>query len=358
MPQAGPDRLSSVEQKITTAGAEVPISAFLAREPLVAAAEADLRSAQESELDAERCERIKVIGLYIEAQRTHAVRVLREQIENDSIQDERVADERYHEGKGSHLDVWRTEVLHFQAEDRLDIAVDDERVARDALALEIGSDESSILLPALPLEDVLLDVIWKEFRKFGVTPGGSRLPIGDAVAIALAKRPEIAAAQAEVDADADRVRAAQRAGLPQLTAQLGYAYGVDTELNVNGPAGTVTLAFPLNGRRAAEAAAARARLGVALAQLAAVQQAATLEVGAAFAALRTDLYRSAAWTPMQASRAAKAVADDFYQGKASGSALLEARRTYDDAAIDAINGSAALDDAENTWPLVLGEMPQ
>ena len=342
MPQAGAERVRSVEQKITTVGAEVPLSAFVSREPLVAAADADLRSAQASELDTERRERIKVIGLYIDAQRAHAVRVLREQIESDSMEDERVAEDRFHGHKGPHLDVWRTEVLHFHAEEALEIALDDERVALAALAQEIGSEETSISLPALPF----------------ITPGVPRTPIGDALAVALAKRPEIPAAQAEVDAETARARAARRAGLPQLTAQLGYAYGVDTQLNVNGPAGAVTMALPLSGQPAAAAAAAQARRDTAKANLAAAQQAVTLDVKAALATLRSDVFRNDQFVADIALKAARSVAASFRQGKASGVALDEARRNYDDAALEAIAGSAALNDAEDTWPLVLGEMPQ
>ena len=342
MPQAGLERLSSVEQKLTTVGAEIPISVFATRQPLVAAADADLRGAQLNEIDTERRERIKVIGLYIDAQRAHAVRVLRERIENDSSEDERVAEDRFHGHKGPHLDVWRTEVLHFHAEDALEIALDDERVAVAALAQEIGSEEASISLPALPF----------------ITPGVPRTPIGDALAIALAKRPEISAAQAEVDAETARARAAQRAGLPQLTAQLGYAYGVDTQLNVNGPAGTVTVALPLSAQPAAAATAAQARSETAKAKLAASQQAVTLDVKAALATLRSDVFRNEQFVADIALKAAGSVAESFRQGKASGNALVEARLEYNDAALEAIAGSAALDDAEDTWPLVLGEMPQ
>ncbi len=94
------------------------------------------------------------------------------------------------------------------------------------------------------------------------------------------------------------------------------------------------------------------------AQLAATRQAVTLEVGAAFGMLRSYLFRSDGIPPITALRAAQSVADSFRRGEASGLALVEARRTYNDAAVDAIAGNAALDDAEDTWPLVLGEMPR
>ena len=338
-PQAGATN-TSVLQRLTTVGGQISLSDLAARDPAIAQAQAVLRSARAGEIAAERTERLKLIHLYVEAQRTHAVRVLRETIEASSLAFARAVSVRYRNGDASRLDEGRSDIVHMQAEADTVAAKASETDALAALAMEIGQEPSSIALPALE---------WRE------APTG--VPsIDGAVAIALAHRPEIALARADVEAEEAALHVARKGRLPALTAQMGYTYGTDTEIPVHGPSANLTLDFPVSGASAATVAAQSARMEQARARLSATTRTLTLEVEAAYRALKTDVYEefAAGVASGEAENVVKATELGFRNGASSSLEVTQARLTYAQAAIGKLAGEAAFDEALAAWPLTLG----
>ncbi len=338
-PQAGATN-TTVLQRLTTVGGQISLSDLASRDPAVAQAEASLRSTQASEVAAERAERIRVIHLYVEAQRTHAVRVLRETIEASTLAFARAVSVRYLRGDASRLDEGRSDIPHLLAEADTVAAKADETDALAALAMEVGREPSSVSLPKLA---------WRE------SPTGMPT-VGGAVEFALAHRPEIALARADVRAEEAALRVAHKAGLPALTAQVGYTYGTDTEIPVHGPSANLTLDFPVSGAASATVAAQSARVEQARARLNATAQTVTLEVGAAFRALKADVYEefAAGAASREAESVVKATELGFSNGASSSLEVTQARLTYAQAAIEKLAREAAFDEALATWPLTLG----
>jgi len=219
----------------------------------------------------------------------------------------------------------------------------DERNALEALALEIGRDSGSIALPALL---------------------NAQLPAGlpaknDAVERAISNRPEIASAQADVAAEEASLRVARNAALPALTAQMGYTYGTDTEVNVHGPSANLSLTFPVSGASGAAAIAQSARIDQARARLAAAIQNVTIEVGAAYEMLTADAYAAQAATVARRAAMSEVTATQvgYRNGAVSSLEVLDARRTFAEVAISELAARAAFDEALDVWPLSLGEEP-
>ncbi|HVA27408.1 MAG TPA: TolC family protein [Candidatus Baltobacteraceae bacterium] len=338
-PQAGATN-TTVLQRLTTVGGQISLSDLAGRDPAVARAQASLRSAQASKIAVERAERIRVIHLYVEAQRAHAVRVLREMIEASSLAFARAVSVRYRNGDASRLDEGRSDIVHIQAEADTVAAKAGETDALAALAMEIGREPNAIALPTLE---------WRE------APTGMPT-IDGAVEFALAHRPEIALARADVTTEEAALRVAGKAGLPALTAQVGYTYGTDTEIPVHGPSANVTLDFPVSGVSAATAAAQSARVEQARARLTAVTWGLRLEVEAAYRALKTDVYEefAAGAASAEAEKVVKATELGFNNGASSSLEVTQARLTYAQAAIAKLAGEATFDEALATWPLTLG----
>jgi multidrug efflux system outer membrane protein len=341
VPQAGPIG-GSVLQKLTTYGAQINLSELIGRDPAVAAAQHALRAAQESERDAERAERIKAIGLYVDVERTQAVRRLREAIVASARDDQRAAKLRYAAGDAPRLDVVRADVALASAQADLAAAVADESNAILALAVESGDPAVEVE----PMPDALERLL----------PDG----VADAaLARALARRPEILIAQADVASEEAAVRGARAAALPAITAQAGYTTGVDTAANVGGPSANVTLDLPLSGTNAGRVHAEEARLAQARARLNAALQAVTLDVRAAFTTLAAQ--RGAVRATTQALREARdevrAAEIGYREGASSSLDLADARRTYALAAVEDVTARAALYETIQTLRLIAGDVP-
>ncbi len=339
-PQAGPTN-NNVLQRLTTLGGQISLSDLAERDPAVAQAQASLRSARANEISAERAERIKLIHLYVEAQRTHAVRLLRETIEASTLAFARAVSVRFRNGDASRLDEGRSDIPHLLAEADTVAAKTDETNALLALAMEVGRKGSSIALPNLA---------WRE------SPNG--MPTVDgAVAYALAHRPEIALARADMETQEAGLGVARKAGLPALTAQVGYTFGTDTEIPVHGPSANLTLDFPVSGAASATVAAQSARVEQARARLTAATQTLTLEVEAAYRALKADVYEefAAGAASDEANAVVKATELGFRNGVSSSLEVTQARLTYAQAAIEKLSREAAFDEALAAWPLTLGD---
>jgi len=340
-PQAGITNNSAL-QKLTTVGGQVSLTDLAGRDPAIAQAQAALRSALASELDAERAERIKVVGLYVEVQRAHEVRLLRESIAVASRADSRAAELRFAAGDAPRLDTVRADIARIQAETDLLAAETAERVARAAFASEIGGEAGALEVPALLRQ----------------RPAG--LPtLNDALELALERRPEIAAAKGDLDAEVASLRGARFNGLGTLTVQAGYAYGVDTQINVRGPSANVTLDVPVGGSNAAEVAAQSARVDESRARLAAATQSVSLEVGAAYEMLAADTsaLSAAAAARAEAEQEIRATQIGYRSGASSSLELIDARRTFAQALVTEVSARAVLDEALDAWPLVLGMEP-
>jgi multidrug efflux system outer membrane protein len=340
-PQFG--TVGTVEQRLTTAGASIALVDLSGRSPAVAAAQADLRSAQAGELDAERTERIKVVGLFFDAVRTAEIRRLRETIVSSEEADVRAARLRYGAGEAPRLDVLRANVALARAQADLATARADETNALHTLALETAHDALSVQLPGLA------DLTLREPLRAAPAPDV-------AIARALELRPEIAAARADVASEQAAIRVAQRAAIPGVAAQVGYTTGTDTGVHVAGPSANLTVDVPLSHSASDRVRAERARLDQADARLDARQRAIQVEVGNAVRSYAASMVATAAAAHARAAAADEVRATEIgYRAGASSSLDLEdARRVYAQAAVDEATALAAQRQAEATLAALMG----
>jgi outer membrane protein TolC len=245
-PQAGANG-NTITSRMLTVGVQTTIGDIAAYSPLVAAAIANLRTAQSGRQAAALAERLKVIGLYYNALKARAVRGARESALAAANEQSTAAQIRFKAGDAPNLDVVRARVAVAKATSDAEFARVADTNATEALRIETGALESAFTTttPAPPQSLAVLDP-------------------ASAVARARLLRPELAASQQTTAAAQAAQRAARRATLPAVTLGVGYATGVDGGQHVSSPTLNVSLNLPLNG-------AARARTDQAAALVAEAQ---------------------------------------------------------------------------------------
>lgn len=342
-PQAGSVG-GTIAQHLTTAGLQVSLSDIALRGAAVAQARAQLYAAEQRERDVERTEQIAAIAAYFDAIRTRAVLGLQRSIVAAAASDVRAADLRYKTGDVPRLDVIRATVAYALARADAARAKADAQNAAYALAVETGITNAADRLPTLA----------------DVQVGSRAVPSSaDAVAIALRTRPDILAARDDVAQETAALHAAERGRLPLVTAQAGWAAGVDSGARVSGPSANVTLDIPLSGASADLADAARARVDEAQAALDALVQSVGVEAAAAVQTYRADVVAAAAASQArdEASIAMRATEQGYRAGASSSIELEDARRTFAQASIAHASALAALLQARAALDLTMGIDP-
>ena len=316
-PQGGSAN-NTIEQSLTTLGAGITLGDYLAYAPAVRQAQYALAAAQYDLLDAQRTERVKVIGLYYGALKSAAAARLRAQELAGAQSDLRAAQLRFKAGDVPRLDVVRAQVALENAQANLDAANVELANAQDALSVETGA----------PVQD------------FGKMQQGPSLPPSEldpqqAVARAIAQRSDLASAQQALRAEQAAVRVAQRGVLPLVTVNAGYTRGYDSGVLVDGPSATVNVSVPVSHAASDRAAAERARVAQAQYKADALQRSITVEVSAA---ART--YRESVRAAESARRARAAAQEElrateigYRSGASSSLDVADARRTYVQAAL-------------------------
>jgi outer membrane protein TolC len=317
-PQAGNTK-NTVEQSMTTLGADVTFGDYFAYLPAVREAEYTLTSAKYDLLNAQRAERVKTIGLYYAALQAAATVDLRRQDLIVATSDLRAAQLRYKAGDAPRLDVVRAQVALANAGAAFDAAQVDRANADDALQVETGAPAAAFA---------------------SVQPAASPLPQPpapqQAVARALAQRSDLASAQQLVGSERAAVAVARRGVLPALTLSAGYTRGYDTGIPVAGPSAALNVRFPLSGAASDRTAAERARLAQAQYKVAALQRQIAVEVNAA---ARTYAESARALTSARRARVAaqqelRATEIGYRSGASSSLDVADARRTYTQAALN------------------------
>lgn len=320
-PQGG-NANNTIEQSLTTVGGAVTLGDYLAYQPAVRQAQYTLAAAQFDLLDAERAERVKVVGLYYGALKAAATADLREQDLAGARSDLRAAQLRFRAGDVPRLDVVRAQVALSNAQAAVDAAHVDLENAQNALAVETGVPEQT-------------------FGSVEAAHGGSATALDpqQAVARALAQRSDLASALQAVRAQAAAVRVALRGVLPAVTVSAGYTQGMDSGVFVRGPSANVNVSVPISHSAADRAKAERARLAQAQYRAAALQRQITVAVSAAARTYRESsrALESARNARVAAEEELRATQIGYRSGASSSLDVADARRTYVQAALNELN---------------------
>jgi len=320
-PQANAANTGTVEQHLFSVGLGVSINDLFANSPAVRGAAGALLAAQRNADAAILAARENAAKLYYAALQAIAIERTRSEAVRGAQLDRNAADLRARSGESPRLDVIRADVTLSQARADLARAQADRADAVEALA------SASRMSPS-------------ELANLAATPTPPRrLPDEDrAVARAIALRPEVAALLATIDARQAGVAAARRTGLPTATIQGGYQRGVDTGIPVGGPQVAAHLEVPLSSPSGAQAASAQAQVDAARAQLTEERRTLTLDVASAIRDARADDAAAAAAERgrAEAQRALTAVEIGYREGASSSLDVAEARRTYEQASVDAL----------------------
>lgn len=316
-PQGGSAN-NTIEQSLTTIGAGVTLGDYLSYAPAVREAQFTLASAQYDLLDAERTERVKVVGLYYTALKAAASANLRGEELAGAQSDVRAAQLRFKAGDVPRLDVVRAQVALASARADLDAAEVDLANAESALAVETGTPTQSFTkigpaaLPVPPTTDPLA-----------------------AVLRAQAQRSDLASARQFVRAEEAAVRVAQRGVLPLVTVNAGYTRGYDSGALVSGPSATVNMTLPVSHSAADRVAAERARLEQARDKERALQRSITVDVSAAARTYQESIRatESAHRARAAAQEELRATEIGYRSGASSSLDVTDARRTYVQAAL-------------------------
>lgn len=320
-PQASANNTYTVEQHLITVGADVSINDLLAVSPQTQAAAADLIAAQRDADGATLRARETATKLYFTALQTIAVQLQRQNDLNGARRDRSAAGLRYRSGEAPQIDVVRADVSVAQAQAALVRAQADRADAAEALASAAAIAPESL-----------------------ATVGGSvpalafSLDEARATQRALAMRPELASLLATIDARRADVTAARQSGFPTTTVSGGYARGVDSELPVQGPSVTAHVDLPIASGSGARTSSAQAQVEIAHAQLVDERRTIALEVSSAVRDARAQAaaLRAAMAAREEAARALAAVQTGYREGASSSLDVADARRTYEQAAIDAL----------------------
>jgi outer membrane protein TolC len=321
-PQAGQTGTEIVEQHLLTIGAGISINDIVNAPAQTRVAAAELLAAQRDADAAALQARADAVGLYFSALQAIAVDDLRRETVRSAERDLSAARIRAQTGEAPKLDVMRAEVSLAQAQAEAARATADRANATEALASAARVNASE--LRVAPLNDAM--------------PPAVALDEERAVTRALAFRPELASLLAALEARKGGVAVARQAGWPLVTASGGYQGGVDTGVPVHGPQAAVRLDIPLAPGTADRVASAQAQVDAAQIQLLEARRTIALAVASAVRTARaSQTARAAAERARdQAQRSLDAVELGYREGASSSLDVAEARRTYVQAAVDAL----------------------
>jgi len=337
-PQGGNEN-NTVFQSLATVGAQITLGDYLAYAPAVRQAYFTLAGAQFDLLDAQRAERIKVIGQYFGALKAAATVDLRRQDLSGAQSDLRSAELRFRAGDAPRLDVVRAQVALASAQANLDAARVDFANAQDALSVETGASAAAFtqmtnaVLASIPVIDP-----------------------GRAVERALAQRSDYVAAQQAVNAEEAAVRIASRGTLPAVTVSGGYTSGVDSGVLVHGPSANVTLALPISRAAQSRVDAERARLAQAQHKAQSIHRQILVEVSAAARTYAETLRATQAASRARAAaqQQLRATEIGYRNGASSSLDVADARRTYTQAALGELSAIYAQAQAAATLQEEMG----
>jgi outer membrane protein TolC len=322
-PQAAPTGTATVEQHLLAIGAGVSVNDVVNASPQARVAAAELLAAERDADAAALQARTDAIRLYFAALESIAVETVRRDEMRAAARDVATAHVRAATGEAPQLDVMRADVSLAQAQ------------ADGARASAARANAVDALASAAQVDAALLIV----------TPSGSgsvtptqNMDERRAVARALASRPEIASLLAGLEARKANLEVARRAAWPVVTASAGFEGGVDTAIPVHGPQAAVHLDVPLAPGGGERVAAAHAQVDAIEAQLLEARRTIALAVTAAVRTARASeaAERAADRARDEARRSLDAVELGYHEGASSSLDVAEARRTYAQAAVDAL----------------------
>jgi outer membrane protein TolC len=320
-PQAGPLDAGTVEQHFITVGAGISLSDLFASASAVHAAAGDLLAAQRSASATELAAKESAVKLYFAALQAIAIEGIRQDALQGALRDRAAADIRNRNGESPQLDVLRADVTLSQARADLARAQADRADAVEALASATAVDSHTLAaLSEAPF------------------PQPQSLQEQQAVTRALAMRPELSSLVASLQARNADLAGARRSGVPAASIEGGYQTGMDTGIPVHGPAVAAHLEVPLSSGSHARAAAAQAQVDATYAQLIEERRTIALEVASAVRDARAlDAASQAAQQAKQeASKALAAIEIGYREGASSSLDVAVARRTYEDARVQAL----------------------
>ncbi len=320
-PQAGPLDAGTVEQHFITVGAGISLSDLLASASAVHAAAGDLLAAQRSASATELATKENAVRLYFAALQAIAIEGIRQGALQGALRDRAAADIRNRNGESPQLDVLRAGVTLSQARADLARAQADRADAVEVLASATASDSRTLAaLSEAPF------------------PQPQSPHEQQAVTRALAMRPELSSLVASLQARNADLAGARRSGVPTATIEGGYQTGVDTGIPVHGAAVAAHFEVPLSSGTHARAAAAQAQVNATYAQLMEERRTIALEVASAVRDARAlDAASQAAQQAQEeASKALAAIEVGYREGASSSLDVAVARRTYEDARVQAL----------------------
>lgn len=321
-PQAGPFNVSTVAQHYVAVGAGVSINDLLATSSATRAAAGDLLAAQRNADAAILQARENAAKLYFAALQALAAERIRVDAVNGAQRDRAAAELRARAGESPSLDVVRADVTLEQAQADLVRAQADRADAVDALASATGLDPTALIA----------------LTGSGSPSGALVVDEPTAVARALATRPELAALLATIDARNADVAGAKQSRVPTATLDGGYQKGVDSGVPVQGATVTAHVEVPLASSSGSRISAAQAQVDAARAQLVDERRTISLNVASAIRDARADdvAAQAADRARDEASRALSAVELGYREGATSSLEVADARRTYEEAALNAL----------------------
>ena len=333
VPQGGNNN-NTITQSLTTVGGQITLGDYLAFAPTVRQAYFTLASAQYGFLDAQRTERLKVIGQYYAALRADATVGLRNQDLAGARTDLRAAQIRFRAGDAPRLDVVRAEVALAAAQANLEAAQVDRANAQNALSVETGASNAAFLHLTSAQSAISLPL-----------PSPDR-----AVARALAQRSDYLSAQQSVSGEEAAVRLAQRSVLPAVTVNAGYTSGIDSGIAVHGPSATVNVALPVSHTARDRVVAERARLAQAQDKAEAIRRQISVDVAAAARTYEESsrASQSATRARIAAQQELRATQIGYRSGASSSLDVADARRTYVQAALNELAAIYAQEQAGAT----------
>lgn len=331
-PQAGSgtQSTSSVEQHLLGVGVGITLNDILANSDEVRAAANDLLAAQRDADTAQLQAREHTVQLYYGALGAIALEQFRASELAATRRDLSAARIRAHSGESPQLDVMRASIAVEQA--RADLA--------SARAQRVDAVEALASATGIGAADLARVVA-------SPSPSLTALSVDAAVARALSLRPEITSLLATIDARRADLGIARQSALPIITANGGYQGGADSGQEVHGAAVTVNLDLPIASPAGAQTKIAQAQLEAAQSQLVGEQRTIALEVAADVRDARAadDAARAAEGARREAVRALDAVELGYREGAVSSLDVVDARRTFVQASVNALVAEYAREQA-------------
>ncbi|HEY2474609.1 MAG TPA: TolC family protein [Candidatus Cybelea sp.] len=320
-PQAGPLDVGTVEQHFITVGAGISLSDLISAPSAVHAAAGDLLAAQRDASAAELTVKQNAVKLYFAALQAIAIEQIRDDALQGDLRDRTAADIRNRTGESPQIDVLRAEVTLSQA--RADLA----RAQADRV------DAVEALASATAVNPTTLSAL-----RQAPSPPYRSLEERQAVARALAMRPELSSLVARLQARNADLAGARRSGIPTATIEGGYQSGVDTGIPVRGPQVAAHLEVPLASGSRARAEAAQAQIDATFAQLLEERRTIALEVASAIRDARAldAASQAAQQAKEEAAKALAAIEIGYREGASSSLDVAVARRTYEETRVQAL----------------------